>query len=94
MSSINTTNTTGIVYSSDTTGTLQIQTLGSNAINISTTQVVSIPAATAATSNTSGALVVTGGIGTSGNIYAAGNIFSGGQQVPSLSTFVAYQLAF
>ena len=93
MSTINSNNTTGINYTSDTTGTLQLQTLGSNAVSISTAQVVSIPTTTAATSTTTGALVVTGGIGTGGDIYATGNIYTNGQLVPSLASIIAWQLA-
>lgn len=93
MSSINSNNTTGINYTSDSTGTLQLQTLGSNAVSISTTQVVSIPTSTAATSATTGALVVTGGQGVGGNLYVGGNIYSGGNLIPSYATMVALQLA-
>jgi hypothetical protein len=39
---------------------------------------VTIPASTAATSNTTGALVVTGGVGVGGNLYVAGSIVTAG----------------
>lgn len=94
MSSINTNNTTGLTYNSDLTGALQIQTLGTNALGISSSQIVTVNSSTAATSTSTGALVVNGGIGTGGNIYASGNIYTNGQLVPSFSTFIAYQLAF
>lgn len=93
MSSINANNTTGLTYTSDVTGALQLQTQGTNAVSINTSQVVTVNSSTAATSTSTGALVVTGGIGTGGNIYASGAIFSGGTQVPSLGTMIAYQLA-
>ena len=93
MSTINSNNTTGLTYSSDATGTMQLQTLGSNALSIDSSQVVTVNSSTAATSASTGALVVTGGIGTSGNIYATGNIYTNGAVVPSLTTMIAYQLA-
>ena len=93
MSFINSNNTTGLTYTSDATGTIQLQTQGTNALSIDTSQIVTINSSTAATSGSTGALVVTGGIGVGGNIYATGNIFSGNAAVPTISTLIAYQLA-
>lgn len=42
MSSINSNNTTGIVYNSDATGTLQLQTVGNTAINMDVNQNVTL----------------------------------------------------
>ena len=94
MSSLNANNTTGLVYTGDASGTLQLQTLGSNALSINTLQVVTVNSSTAATSASTGALVVSGGIGTGGNIYASGNIYQGGQVMPTLATVAALNLAF
>lgn len=93
MSSINANNTTGLTYTSDVTGALQLQTQGANALSINTSQVVTVNSSTAATSTSTGALVVTGGIGAGGNIYASGSVYSGGSLLPSLETMIAYQLA-
>lgn len=93
MSIINSNNTTGLVYFSDSSGTLNLQTQGNTALSINSSQTVTVSSSMAAISSTSGALVVTGGIGTSGNIFASGNIFQNGAQVTSLPTMIAYQLA-
>lgn len=93
MSIINANNTTGLVYTSDATANLNLQTQGTNALSINSSQVVTVNSSTAATSTSTGALVVTGGIGTGGNIYASGTIYSAGNALPSLGTMIAYQLA-
>lgn len=93
MSSINATNITGLSYTSDSTGALELRTQGTNAVSISSSQIVTVNSSTAATSTSTGALVVTGGIGTGGNIYASGNIFSAGAAVPTFNSMIAFQLA-
>ena len=54
---------------------------------------VTVTATTASTSNTTGALVVSGGLGVSGNVYA-GTIYASGAQLTTRPAVVVYSMIF
>jgi len=85
--------------SSNTTGNAPVLSASGSDTNISIfispkgTGNVTVNSTTAAISNTTGALVVSGGLGVSGNVYA-GTIYASGAQLTTRPAVVVYSMIF